>query len=327
MPLKLLPNFARRRQRGATLPSFLLLLLLAALLAGGWFGWQQLEHLRSDNQRLQGRLSDLEQRQQQRLDQLAAEDTGIGERLETIETEQRARAEVLDNLQRGGQRNWLLNEAEALASLAQQRLLLTADLDAAERLLLAADKTLARLHDGNVLPARQALARDLDALRAAQQVDVQALVMQLGALQQRLATLAIPVAAQARTLEDNKTPPPADAGWWQSLLHTLPVTVRRQEAPLPLPLDAHQASSVRLYMDNCLQQAQLSLLQGKPDSYQQALAALRDALATWLVSDSAETRHLLASVDALQRQSVQQALPDIGAGLAGIRSLQAELAP
>lgn len=318
-------HFSPRRQHGAALVNFLLLLIAAAVVAGGWFGWQQLTALQQQNHALQQQLDRVAQQQGERGEQQATRDAEMQARVDAIEIEQAARSELLDNLQRGGQRNWLLNEAEALANLAQQRLLLTADLAAAERLLLASDQTLARLHDSRVLPARKALAQDLDAVRAAQQVDVQALVLQLGALQQRVATLAMPVTAQQRSVAE-KTPPDADAGWWQTLLYNLPVTVRREQAALPLPLDASQASSLRLYLDNCLQQAQLSLLQGKPESYRQALGAMQSALSAWLTEDSADSKHLQASIDGLLQQDVEQALPEIGGGLAAIRGLQVEFA-
>lgn len=317
----------RLRQRGAALVNLLLLLVIVAIAAGGWFGWQFFERLSLESQTLREDIVALTASQQRGADLWAKESADAGARIEKLEVEQAVRGDALAALQSGGQRNWLLNEAQALASLAQQRLLLTADVAAAERLLGAADETLARLNDPTMLPARKALAADLEKLRGAKQIDVQGLVLQLGALQQQVATLTIPVQARDAAMEE-KAPPSSDTGgdasWWQQFLYTLPVTVRRQATPLPLPLDAEQASTLRLYLDNALQQAQLSLLQNKPAAFQQAIAQARRALQSWLNSDSSEVKHLDASLQQLAQTDAEQALPEIGLGLKAIKGLQAE---
>jgi uroporphyrin-3 C-methyltransferase len=319
----------RLRQRGATLVNVVLLLVIAAVAAGGWFGWQFFERLSLENQTLREDVVALTASQQRSTDAWAKENADAGARLEKLEVELAVRGDTLAALKRGGQRNWLLNEAQALASLAQQRLLLTADIAAAERLLGAADETLARLNDPTMLPARKALAADLEKLRGAKQVDVQGLILQLGALQQQVATLTVPVQARDAAIEE-KTPPSSDlksdVSWWQQFLYTLPVTVRRQAAPLPLPLDAEQASTLRLYLDNALQQAQLSLLQNKPAAFQQAIGQARSALQSWLNVESSDVKHLDASLQQLAQTNAEQALPEIGLGLKAIKGLQAEAA-
>ncbi len=164
---------------------------------------------------------------------------------------------ALTDLKSGGQRLWLINEARALASLASQRLLLTQDALAARRLLKAADETLARLDDPAVLPARKALALDMETLSGASQVDVQGMVLRLGALRELVVELAVPAEASPE-----RETPDVDQPWWQDVLDRMPVTVRRHEGAVPLPLSGEQASLVRLTLDGSLQQAQLALMQG-----------------------------------------------------------------
>lgn len=317
MPLK--------RQQGAALVNLLLVLIVVGIAAGGWFGWQFVERLTIENKALREDVAALAVMQKSDAQLRATENAQTVSRIEKLEVEQAVRGEALDAFKRGGQRNWLLNEAQALASLAQQRLLLTADTGAAERLLGVADETLARLNDPSMLTARKALAADLEKLRGAKQVDVQGLILQLGALQQQVANLTVPVQMRDEEIAE-KTPPSSDASWWDQLLYTLPVTIRRQAAPLPLPLDAVQASTLRLYLDNTLQQAQLSLLQSKPAAFQQAIGQARSAIKSWLNSDSSEVKHLDASLELLAQANVEQALPEIGLGLKAIRGLQAEAA-
>ncbi len=313
------------RQHGAALLNLLVLLLVIAMAAGGWFGWQMLSALGDDNQALREQLANLEAAQSGQTQATASQLADAVERLDALEVSMANRDELLAQMQSGGQRNWLLNEAEALASLAQERLELTADIAAAQRLLQAADKTLARINDARMLPARKALAADMEKLRAARQVDVQALILQLGALQGMLDELALPVTAGEPEVSE-KAPLTDTASWWEKVLYGLPVSVQRQQSNLPLPLDAQQASALRLYLDNALQQAQLSLLQGKTDGYRQALTQADQAVAVWLDNGNSRVKHLRAAIADLQNTDVEQALPQIGDGLSAIRGLQAEAA-
>ena len=223
-------------------------------------------------------------------------------------------------MRQGGQRLWLINEAESLAALAGQRLMLTGDAEAARRLLQAADQTLARLDDPQALPARKALAVDIEKLNGARQVDVEAMVLRLGALQALIPELAVPE-RQAPPAEDTEQ----DAGWWQRLLNHLPVTVRRHEGEVPLPLTETQASTVRLTLDASLQQAQLALMQRRVQAYRQALDNAAAMLNQWFQEDQGRVRQMRAALEELGGQQVEQALPEIGAGLDAVRGLKRDL--
>ena len=143
------------RPRGAALATILVLVLLAGTAAAGWYAWQQwlaFNDAQAQNTQSQAQaMAALEER-------LAAERKHLDDAVNALGASVAENSDGLRNLQAGGQRDWLLNEAAALASLAQQRLLLTADLDAARRLLSAASETLARISDPAVLPARRASA-------------------------------------------------------------------------------------------------------------------------------------------------------------------------
>ncbi|HAI89069.1 MAG TPA: hypothetical protein DCL46_05365, partial [Alcanivorax sp.] len=223
---------AFHRQQGLSLwPLLIVLIVLAALAAAGWWGWQQWRVLEQDRRASQGEISDLRSelnRESQRRDRALQE---IRESQDRIEAARARDREALADVRQGGQRLWLINEAESLAALAGQRLMLTGDAEAARRLLQAADQTLARLDDPQALPARKALAVDIEKLNGARQVDVEAMVLRLGALQALIPELAVPE-RQAPPAEDTEQ----DAGWWQRLLNHLPVTVRRHEGEVPLPL-------------------------------------------------------------------------------------------
>ena len=313
-------------QHGAALPWMLLLILLAALAALAWFGREfAVERLtRLDD--LARQVVVLEQLQQQQREQYDDQVALLAERLNGIDRMLEERDRRLAEMQESGMRRWLVAEAEALASLAGQRLLLTADLAATRRLLAGADATLARIADPRVLPARRALAADMEAVRAAEQVDVAALVLRLAALQELVAGLAVPALPVAPEPVGPALAADQDqAGhWWQSLLASLPVRIQQDRQLQFLPLDAQQAALLRLALDNSLQQAQLALLQARPAVYQAALVQADGLIQGRFRADDARARHLRSALAELQQASVEQALPEIGAGLAAIRLLKME---
>lgn len=315
------PSALTHRRRSGPLFLFLLL-LVGGVVTAGWYGWQLLREVqlrdeaRSEStEQMRKQLQEHEQTDQQQRSQLR-------QRLDQLEAEVASQKDVIQQVRAGGQTAWLLNEAEALASLAQQRLLLTGDAEAARRLLQAADKVLSRVDSAGVIGARKALAADLEKLRGAGKVDINGLVMRLAALHEQVAQLAVPagrrVAAEQPAADRRAADQPGGDGW-SALLARLPVTVRRQDEALPLPLDRQQASLLRLYLDTELQQAQLALLQSRPEVYEAALESARSTLSAWF-SEGAVTQ-LDQSLAELQQVSLQQALPDIGDGLAAIRAL------
>lgn len=309
------------RMRGAAMLTFLLVLVLAGAGVALWYGWQALQTQQSLNQTLQQQISDLQSAQTRFQEDSAAEQTAGDSRLAALEQRLQENAATLRDMAAGGQRNWLLNEADALASLAQERLLLTADLQAAERLLAAADATLARSNDAAVIPARRALAKDMEALEAARQVDVPALVLRLGALAGRIPD-DINSGAEASAQEFSNRAVQVEGDWWDQLLARLPIAVTRSEV-ITRPLDADQATLVRLQLQTSLQQAQLALLQGRADVYKTALAQAQDLLDAWYPQGHSGVAALREGITGLAAAPVEQALPDIGAGLAAIRDLQA----
>lgn len=324
------PHSLSSRQQGRLLwPLLILLIVVVLLAAAGWWGWQQWQRMEGQRAVQSEQISTLQQALQQLSQQQRQQNQTQQQALQQLREQQdqmtamQARdRKALFDVTRGGQRLWLINEAESLASLASQRLLLTGDAQAARRLLQAADKTLARIDDPAVLPARRALAVDMEKLHGAMQVDIQGLVLRLGALQDLVPELTVP--ARAKPAEQPTEAAPKTV--WQRILDHLPVHIHRHDGKLPLPLTDTQASLVRLTLEANLQQAQLALMQSRYRAYQQALASTRQTLHEWFRDDDSRARQMLNALDELGSQQVKQAMPEIGAGLAAIRQLKRDTA-
>lgn len=307
------------RQTGMTRWLVLVILVLGCVIgAGGWLGWQEYLRLQADKADVVGQMQTLKA-------DMAAQRSEVQGALAAFEKKQAEQAAqrvkdqaVLTDMKTGGQKLWLINEARALASLASQRLLLTQDAMAARRLLEAADNVLARIDDPSVLTARQALAVDMDKLSRAGKVDVQGMVLQLGALRQTVAELAVPV----EEAPPERDVPEVSQPWWQDVLDRMPVNIRHHEGSVPLPLSAEQASLVRLTLDGSLQQAQLALMQGRGEAYQQALTNAEQTLKQWFRNDDPRVSHMREVIAEMGGRQVAYALPEIGAGLAAIEALK-----
>ncbi|MQX52680.1 uroporphyrinogen-III C-methyltransferase [Alcanivorax sediminis] len=307
------------RQTGMTRWLVLVILILAGVIgAGGWLGWQEYQRLQADKSDVVGQMEKLKS-------DMAAQRSEVQGALAAFEKKQAEQAAqrvkdqaILTDMKTGGQKLWLINEARALASLASQRLLLTQDAMAARRLLEAADGVLARIDDPSVLVARQALAVDMDKLSRANKVDVQGMVLQLGALRQTVAELAVPV----EEAPPERDTPDVSQPWWKDVLDRMPVTVRHHDGRVPLPLSAEQASLVRLTLDGSLQQAQLALMQGRGEAYQQALTNADLTLKQWFRKDDPRASHMREVLSEMGGQQVAYVLPEIGAGLTAIEALK-----
>lgn len=329
------PHHLRVRQQGRLFLSLLIVLIVLILLAaGGWWGWQQYQRLEGDRADQGQRLSALQQTLQQTLQQLRQQVqtqsreqeqalASLRDHQERLAARQARDRELLFDVRKGGQRLWLINEAEALASLASQRLLLTGDAVAARRLLQAADRSLAHIGDPMVLPARQALAVDMEKLDGALQVDVQGLILRLGALRKLVPDLVVPIRPKQPS---SQQPTDAEKSGWQQFLEHLPIHIHRYDEKVPLPLTEAQATLVRLSLEADLQRAQLALVQSRYPVYQDALASARRTLEHWFRDDAARVQQMRQSLKELSASDVKMAMPDIGAGLAAIRQLEREIA-
>lgn len=305
--------------------------LLAALaLAAAAWAWlavlDERAQLRNGQQKLatlENRFSEAQRQQQRLLDDL----TLRGRQLDEVE----ARLARWDESLNAGQRRiWLVNEADHYIRLAQQHLLLTRDLAGARTLLDVADKLLASHGDSQLLPLREALARDRLALSAALGVDTAGVYLRLAALGERVGALKLGIAASDRPLRlDSEVPAPAvpenasllDTGW--ARLRQL-VTVRRHDQPVQAVLGEAGQALVREALRLDLAQAQLALLRAEPAVYVASLRAAQARLTRhFQLLPRAELDSLGQELDGLMAVDIRPALPDLATSIGALDALSA----
>lgn len=328
----------------------LLILMLPLLAVIAYLAWQQLQ--------LQQTLASLEQQNQQLGTTLASQESQLQQ------LQQRPPPEVPDNsaalealserlnsqfagqLQQLRQQlaqvqssqvsqtadvdfSWKLFEAEYLLTIANQKLLLEADVDSAIALAEQADAALVASEHSGAFAVRQALADEVGALRNAERVDQDGIYLRLENLAANVGDLdllnsmrenfALREAQQSVPVELGTT----SQGWWNSTLDFLGeifVWRRWDERPEAM-LAPGQETLIKLNLRLSLKQAQLALLARDQQQFQQTLAETRAIMQRYAVTDSAAGQALAGELNRLAQLDINPPLPTLNETLNRVRQL------
>lgn len=303
------------------------LVALAALILAGFATWRVVllergqgdaaSALREDVDR---RLQDAERTADQRkreLDsmraRLADTDTvnkGVREELLALGERSRHLEDAVANLaeQRLTGRDALaLNEAEFLLQLAQERLDLFHDGEAALAAYQLADSALAAAEDPVFAGVRQTIGAEKRALEAARPLDTNAT---LGALERVRANLA--------TLPPKKSNAEAAAPSRLEALLQQFVRISRDDTP-----ERRDVELTRTLAAIDLRAAEAALLARDPSSFTAAIARAHTSIAGAFDESAQPVKDDLAELDKLRTAPLAPALPELGSALRELRNLRA----
>lgn len=320
------------RRSGSTLA--LILSLLAVLLAGGGLGagywaWQQLhrqdaarvqsvDNLDTQIKTLQTRIG--AQASQQAVDalqqQLAALEQQIKSQTQTLDTLNRA-VEQGRTLAQRNQRGWNLAEVQYLMRIARYRLDLMHDYPGSIAALKAADQQLAALADPNLLPVRQALAKEIADLRDFKKPDRVGIMLELAQLADHLKGLPPAQPALGGTAVD--AAPTTPRSGWKGLLDTVwaaiskHITVRHYDQPV----QGAPAAETLLYMNQVLrlrlEAARVAVMRGNNADYHNELKAALDWLDAHYAPQAAAA--IKQQLQSMLTRDIAPTPPDISASL------------
>lgn len=363
-PHKSRPNKGRT---GLWLTLLVLLVLLGASSYGFWYLWQeqgpaqgegaqsseQLDELQNQIEALRQRLErqPSEQRESEQLRQQLSQELGqqFDQRLEQ-QLEQQAQEGnlALENLQQRlnntdrklnaitgtNRQDWKLAEAEYLLRLANQRLLMENDASNALALAQATDRILNNLNDSDLFPVRRALARDINALKLADEVDKEGIYLQLMALSEQLDQLPLIEAMQRgeQINGDLKTEPPGpEAGTWTKIKYNVGqsfqrmqdklgdhLRIRRHEKPIEALATPAEQFYLRQNLRLMLEQAQVALLRDQPEIFATNLERAADWLKRYYTLNP-KTQTVQDELLELAEASISQTLPDLSEPLSRLQ--------
>lgn len=337
------PDREEPPRRSAALAIFVwlvFLLLLAAVAGGGWYLWQfqqQLQALSDERDLGLNRIElaleeEAEQRRslasrQQELAQTArraaADVATVDERIDATEE---LLTRLADSVQ-GGRWELQLAGIEQLLLLANDRVLLAADVHGAERALAAADRRLAQLNDPRLFRVREAISDERAALRGIEQPDLASAVLSLGSLQRRADSLPINARTPTRyTPAEVAKPTAADAPWyhriWNSVSSALAglYTVRREEGEVRKLLPPETQALTVALLKLKLEAARVALLNRDDASYRE----LCNSALTWLDEQfkrqDPAVQAVAAELERLRAVELQPQLPEISRSLTLLRA-------
>lgn len=329
-PKKAQPKTSRRI--GRWIGGFVVLLLLAGFGAAGWLGWQQWLQWQDRAQQQQRMVSEL----QQQLSQQNSQITQLERALSQLNDGQRGLQQQVE----GTQQNLLtlaqqVNTDSSLQESDVQRLeieyllrtarhlsQLTGDLAQAAALLQQADRLLVELNDIAYLPAREALAQDLQALRNTPSPDIDGIYFELRALEQSARLWQWwPQASQrsdsSASVDDDTA---LDTPWYLRMAQELRglVTVRYRGDLAQARLTPDEFNQMQAQFRMLLQQAQVAALQRNQLLYDSSLAQAQE----WLFDAGGQVPNLtglLSQLDQLRAERIELTVPEINRALTVLR--------
>jgi uncharacterized protein HemX len=319
-------------QRTGVSTSLSLLLACGALTLAG-IDWMHLREVQNSADTQQQKLATLQQNAALK-DDLASDASDTQTSLKSLN----ARVDDLDtnfdelrhNAQEGRDA-WIKAEAASLLLDAQETLALRADPGLALTALDQADARLKLLPDPRLIPVRQEIVRESNALRALPRVDVDGMAVKLTELGASVDALPM-----KRTAPEHYQPGgnlndvtlPADAGFWVRFkaavarLGATLFTVRRHNSAVEPLLAPDQEFMLRRNLELKLESARLALLQREDPAFQAAVHAADAWLQEYFDNDANPVKGAMQQLDEMQKQSIAPKLPDISASLDLLRQVE-----
>lgn len=306
------------------------IMALAGSGAVGWMGWQEIQVLRKEIN-ASSALAPVVTRLEDRVDQHQSQFSEIQQQLNALamqieRTESRNQsvidrvegvAEQLARAQVDTRSSYTLAEAEYLLKLADQRLLIERNPETAIVLMRTAQALLGQLDDGRLLPVREQLAADVQALSSVERIDVLGMQAELLALDAVLDALELPV-RRLQVIEAEQTEAAPMNDWLQTLSEF--IRIREVDAPIAPLVTAADAGRAREVLRLSLEQIKVAMLREDQALFDASVSqAIRVTQHFFSTVEGAGLR-VMQTLDQLAGQKVVRPIPDASAGL---RALQA----
>lgn len=286
---------------------------------------EQKSHFEQGLQRQQQALETQLQQQQQRLGGVQQNLQGQEQTLISVQERIDGHQRRLTALATVSRDEWQLAEAEYLVKLGNQRILLEQDPSNAVSLLQAADRIVAAVAAGRGDPElfaiRQAIARDLNALRMIDPVDKEGLYLKLQSIAEAVDGLPrVPKSGlDEQTVADAAPDTTVADTWWgrfrarvRGLADSLSGYVRIDDArPNIEPLVGQEAATLAaLNIRLLVEQAQVALLREEPAPYRASLERAQNLVNQYFIA-SAPAEALTRSLMELSGTEITRDMPNI----------------
>ncbi len=320
------------RKMGAGL-GWLAIILVIAATAAGFVAFNQLKQqisaLSSDTNTAETKISGLSQDLQSSSKQLNTNTRNLSQQLNALQQQSNEKIALLQKQVGKNRRQWLIAEAEYLASVANTRLLLAEDVDTAITALQAADQRLKENGDPVTFPVRKQLAKEINLLKSTELPDIVGISSQLFALESAVAKMEVtePHAGTAQAPEIGKgdaSPIPQNIqntlnDAWENFSKL--VVIRRHDEPMAALMTPERIELIRKNLALKLETARLALVNKNEALYTASIAISMDWLGDYFDANNPTVEAALEQLNTLKNTSIKAELPSIALSLKMLRNL------
>ena len=325
------PAATEKPRRGGVLTFFVFLIAAAGLGLAGWL-YYRIEYL--------GAVAAVDSR----VNEVIADQAALRETAATLNREQAALGEQVTGFEAQmndvsestvealnealtrtppTEKRWKLAEVEYLLRIANHRVVLEEDADAALQLLEAADAILTELDDFSLHDVRARLADEMLSLRTVRRPDLQGLFLRIEAIKSQLANLPLHLpeylTPQTPEVTEDVTMLTALTEGFNTFFKTR--TFEGRSKPLISP---EEAVYLELNLRLTLERAGLAAMRGHQLVYEESLATAEEWMGEFLEADDDTIRVLVEELQSLQQVQLNQTLPDISGSLNRLVELKAQ---
>jgi uroporphyrin-3 C-methyltransferase len=226
---------------------------------------------------------------------------------------------------------WVLREVHFLLIVAEQRLHLERDVQTAVAAIESADRRLGESNDPTLIPIREQLIADLNALRALPSADVSGMTLTLANLIERVDTLPLKGGDIETAKEGRETAPAPDAaaasgtGWrgalqriWGDLVSL--VDVKSLDVPYDIIFDPGRRYLLQQNLRLELAAARLEVLRHDSANLRATLQRIDTLLDRYYDTQSAEIVAMREALAPMQQVELAPALPSLDRSLDMVRA-------
>lgn len=301
--------------------TFLAILSLGAVTGVAFLGFQGYQKMMALNEEI----NNSNAKQQLFAERVAVQLSDVG-KLQEEQKEQVAAFNMLKQdisnaqshlIRLSGDSQWLLSEAHYLSALASERLHSAHDVPTATKQLEAALQKVSQIGDAQLSAVKRVLNQDIQALHQVPIVDKQKLWQRLDSLSAQIVRLPRNQVLQEQPQEQQKKSTDMDVpGWrkalqhsWQEFKSMVKVTHFEEADFVPI-LDGASSQQLTQAMGLMVEQAKWAVLNGEQTVFDTSLANLQQFTQKYFLLEG-DTRQFLDSLVSLQKETVEQNLPDI----------------
>jgi uroporphyrin-III C-methyltransferase len=248
--------------------------------------------------------------------------------LDAKQAESKGQQAALESLYQELSRNrddWVLAEVEQVLTIASQQLHLAGNVQAALLALQSADARLARSDRPQFLALRKAIARDIQKLRGAPNVDVTGMTLRLDHVIAAVERLPLLVDGRAKATPSYEAFSPDDPwykrwplGAWQEIKQL--VRVQRLDAVDQKLLSPEQRYFARENLKLRLLHARVALLQRDQAAFRSDMQESLQLLRNYFDGRERETASAIGTLTQLQGAAIDIELPNISESLSAAQS-------